>query len=257
MQARGGHHDNTQGGTVTPYYQQDGITIYHGDTLDVLAELTTTVDAVVTDPPYASGTRTEASKSSSGAMLRSPRWAALPIENDQMTTTGFVWLLRAVAQRCRPLLPDGGSFVSFIDWRQWPNLVGALETCNYRIQGMIVWDKGSMGLGNGFRSQHELVCHAAKGVPNINDRGTGNVIRAARVAPDDHPSPKPVGLMEQIIDVVTPPAGTVLDPFMGSGSTLRAAANTGRQAIGIEYEERYCEIAANRLAQGSLFGMTT
>ncbi len=234
---------------LTPYYSDDAVTIYHGDTLDVLAEMSGGVDAVVTDPPYASGARLEASKSSSGAMLRAGRFADRPIELDQMTTTGFVWLMRAVGQACRPMLPDGGSFVSFIDWRQWPNLVGALETCNYRIQGMIVWDKGSIGLGNGFRRQHELICHASKGVPNVYDKSKGDVLRHGRQDPVDHPSPKPVSLMLDVLSVVSPPGGAVLDPFMGSGSTLRAAKDLGRKAIGIEVDERYCEIAAKRMAQ--------
>lgn len=232
-----------------PYYSDDAVTIYHGDVLDVLAEMATPVDAVITDPPYASGTRLEAQKSSSGAMLRAGRFADRPIELDQMTTTGFVWLIRAVAFGVRPMLPDGGSFLSFIDWRQWPNLVGALETCNYRVQGMIVWDKGSMGLGNGFRAQHELVCHASKGVPNVHDRGCGNVLRHGRVEPTDHPSPKPEQVMQRLIEVVVDEGGTVLDPFMGSGTTLRAAKNLGRRAIGIEVDEAHCETAAKRCAQ--------
>ena len=234
----------------SPYYSDDHVTIYHGDCLDLLAELEIiSVDAVVTDPPYASGSRLEAAKSSSGAMLRAGRFADRPIELDQMTTTGFVWLMRAVGQAVRPMLPDGGSILSFIDWRQWPNLVGALETCNYRVQGMIVWDKGSMGLGNGFRAQHELVCHASKGVPTIYDKGCGNVITHPRQAPDDHPSPKPEQVMRRLVEVVTTAGQTVLDPFMGSGTTLRAAKDLGRKAIGIELEERYCEIAAQRCAQ--------
>ena len=158
---------------IEPYYDQDGVTIYHGDCLDVLADLDVSIDAVVMDPPYASGTRKEMGKSSSGAMLRAGRFADRPIENDQMTTQGFVWLMRAVAYRTKDMLPDGGSLLSFIDWRQWPNLVGALETCNYRVQGMIVWDKQSIGMGNGFRRQHELICHASKGVPIVHDKGCG------------------------------------------------------------------------------------
>ncbi len=240
-----------------PYYQDDWVTIYHGDCLDILDGLRELqVDAVVTDPPYASGSRTEAAKSSSGAMLRAGRFADRPIELDQMTTTGFVWLMRAIAQAARPMLPDGGSFLSFIDWRQWPNLVGALETCNYRIQGMVVWDKGHFGLGNGFRAQHELVCHASKGVPTIHDKGCGNVLSAQRQEATDHPSPKPVGLMARLIEVVTAPDAVVLDPFMGSGSTCRAARDVGRRSVGIEFEERYCEIAAERMAQEVLaFGL--
>jgi len=122
----------------------------------------------VTDPPYASGARTEANKPSSGAMVRGQRWNSRPIENDQMTTTGFVWLIREVCQAVRPLLMTGGSLLSFIDWRQWPNLVGAVESTNLRVNGMIVWDKQSMGLGHGFRAQHELVLHASRGVARVN-----------------------------------------------------------------------------------------
>lgn len=207
------------------------------------------VDAVITDPPYSSGTRHEASKSSSGAMLRAGRFANTPIDLDQMTTTGFVWLMRAVAYRSYDLLVDGGSFVSFIDWRQWPNLVGALETTNLRVQAMLVWDKESIGMGNGFRSQHELVCHASKGVPRVYDKGCGNVLRHGRVDPLHHPSPKPLPIMRRIVRVVSPEGGLILDPFMGGGTSLRAAKDTGRRAIGVEIDEAYCERAAERMGQ--------
>lgn len=234
------------------YYDDGTCVIYHGDALDVLAELSIDLHAVITDPPYASGTRHEASKSSSGAMLRAGRFSDRPIDLDQMTTTGFVWLLRAIAQGCYPLLVEGGSFLSFIDWRQWPNLVGALETTNMRVQGMVVWDKGHFGMGNGFRSQHELVCHASKGVPTIYDKGCGNVLRHPRAEPIDHPSPKPLPIMERLVRVVTPPGGLILDPFMGAGTTLEAAIKSGRRCIGIELDEGYCELAARRLDQGVL-----
>ena len=238
---------------ATPYYDRDGITIWHADCLDVLDAIPGPVDAVIMDPPYASGARTEASKNSSGAMLRGVRWAAKPIENDQMTTAGFVWLMREVALRVRDKLTDGGAVLSFIDWRQWPHLVGALESANLRLNGQVVWDKRSYGLGNGFRAQHELVVFASKGVPAVHERSVGTVLSHKRVANDDHPSPKPIGLMRDLIRVVAPPGGTVLDPFMGSGSTLVAAHGLGVRAIGVEVEETYCRLAVNRLAQPSMF----
>jgi site-specific DNA-methyltransferase (adenine-specific) len=185
-------------------------------------------------------------------MLRAGKFSDRPIDLDQMTTVGFVWLMRAVAQGCRPLLVDGGSFLSFIDWRQWPNLVGALETANLRIQGMVVWDKGHFGLGNGFRSQHELICHASKGVPTIYDKGIGNVLGFRREAPVDHPSPKPEGLMRRLIEATVPPGGLVFDPFAGGGTTLRAAKDCGRRAIGVEIDPAYCRVAVDRLVQSNL-----
>ena len=236
---------------MKPYYEDlnSGITIYHGDVLEVLPALDVEIQAVVMDPPYASGARTEAAKPSSGSMVRGQRWAAKPIENDQMTTPGFVWFMREVCLAVRPLLIDGGSVLSFIDWRQWPNLVGAIESTNLRVNQMVVWDKESYGLGNGFRSQHELICHASKGTPQIESRSVGNVLAETRDRNDDHPSPKPVPLIQTLLEVVSTPGGLVLDPFMGAGPTLRAAKNLGRRAIGIEIEEKYCEIAAQRLSQ--------
>lgn len=236
---------------MKPYYDDGkGIVIYHGDALEVLDALEgTVVDAVAMDPPYASGARTEAKKSSSGAMLRGERWASKPIENDQMTTPGFIWLIRHVCYAVRDLLVDGGSMLCFIDWRQWPNLIGAVETTNLRVNQMIVWDKQSYGLGNGYRAQHELVLHASKGTPTIHAMDTGNVLRHRRDDNSEHPSPKPPELLAALLRPILPVGGLVLDPFMGAGSTLVAAKSIGRRAIGIEIEERYCEIAARRLSQ--------
>lgn len=243
-------------GIATPYYSDDLVSLYHGDALEVLARLEAEVDAVVTDPPYASGTRKEAGKPSSGAMLRGERFASSPIDNDQMTTTGFIWLIRGVALATLPMLRPGGSFLSFIDWRQWPNLVGALETCNLRVQNMVVWDKGAIGMGNGFRNRHELICHASRGVPVVENRGTPNVlefpvdadvIQVPKDAPVFHPSPKPVALMERLLAVVTGRGDLVLDPFAGGGATLLAAKRTGRRAIGIEADPAHCRTIAARL----------
>lgn len=239
--------------SLQPAYDHDGITIYHGDTLTILTDLEAECHAVITDPPYASGTRKEATRNSSGAMLRGERWAEKPIENDQMTTTGFVWFMRQICMAAMPLMLDGASFLSFIDWRQWPSLVGAVESTNLRVNKMIVWDKMSYGLGNGFRAQHELILHASKGTPCIADKGTGDVLRFRRDANSDHPSPKPVGLMRQLIQVVTEPGDLIIDPCMGAGATLIAARQLGRRAIGIEIEAGHVDTAIRRLSQTDLF----
>ncbi len=235
---------------MKPYYEQDGITIYCGDVLDVLAGGVPSLAAIVMDPPYSTGTR-ETNKATHGSMVRTERFARA-IENDQMTTPGFIWFMREVMQASLPSLVDGGSVLSFIDWRQWPTLVGALESCNLRVHNMVVWDKTSFGMGAGFRLQHELIMHASKGQPTIASHAVGNVIAVPRDANDDHPSPKPVGLIERLLEAVTEPGDLILDPFMGAGPTLRAAKNLGRRAIGIEINEDYCRIAVERLRQGVL-----
>lgn len=240
------------GVSVKPYYQTDdgAVTVYHADVLvalDHLLEQGRRFKCVVMDPPYASGARTEASKPSSGAMVRGRRWNAKPIDCDQMTTTGFVWLMRETALACIDLLEEGSSLFSFIDWRQWPNLVGALESCNLRINQMVVWDKQSYGLGHGFRAQHELIVHASKGVPRIYDHSFGNVLRHKRADDEHHPSPKPPALIADLLTVATAPGDDVLDPYMGGGATLVACQAKGRRFTGIESVKEHCRTAVSRI----------
>lgn len=223
-------------------------TVIRGDCLEVIqsGELPE-IHAIAMDPPYASGARTEAAKSSSGAMVRGVRWASKPIENDQMTTTGFVWLLRETLLAVKPHLVTGAAVLSFIDWRQWPNLVGAVESANLRVNGMVVWDKESMGLGNGFRAQHELVLYASNGSARVIDRGMPNVLRHKRDDNTNHPSPKPVPLMEDLLRVVTDVGDVVFDPFMGAGATGVAALRLGRRFIGVESSAEHYATALERL----------
>ncbi len=137
----------------------------------------------------------------------------------------------------------------FIDWRQYPNLYAALETCNLRIQGLVVWDKIDMALGNGFRNQHELIIHAAKGVPFISNRGVPNVLRIKRITSSDiHPTEKPIELMKALLDVVTSEDMVVLDPLCGSGSVLVAAEEIGRHGVGFEISDKYVRLSNGRIS---------
>lgn len=224
-------------------------TLYLGDCLDVM-EVIDGADAVLTDPPYCSGARTASDVVARGGMSRGRRWKAQPIANDRMTVTGFTWLIRQVCRSAYGLLPEGGSFISFIDWRQYPTLYAVVESANYRVQGVVVWDKEDMALGNGFRNQHEFAIHAAKGVPTIFDKGTPNVLRVKRVSSSElHPTEKPIEIVRRLIPVVTRPAAVVLDPFMGSGTTGVACVNLGRKFTGIELEPKYFDIACKRIEE--------
>ncbi len=235
---------------MKPYYDADGITVYHADALVALDHLRRqgrVFRCAIMDPPYASGSRTETSKPTSGAMVRGKRFGNRPIDCDQMTTTGFIWLMRETALLLRELLDDGASLFSFIDWRMWPHLVGALESCNLRVNQMIVWDKLSFGMGNGFRSQHELIVHASKGVPRIHDHSFGNVRQHKRANDEHHPSPKPSELIAELLTVATLPGDDVVDPYMGAGPTLLAGVALKRRVVGIEGVEEHCRTAVARL----------
>jgi len=227
--------------------------IIHGDCLQTMRAMADgCIDAVVTDPPYCSGSVSEASRSAAkGQGLRSENITRFGwFVGDNMGTAGLVWLLRSVAFESVRLLKNSGSMLVFCDWRMVPNLAPAIESAGFRYQNMIIWNKGSMGLGAGFRAQHEIVLHFTAGSPEYYDKGTGNVITSKRVTSDDrqHQTEKPVDLLETLIKVVCPPGGVVLDPFGGSGTTAVAAESVGRTAICIERESGHCTTAENRIA---------
>ena len=240
---------------MEPYYSDDSATLYHGDCIEVMAALDdASIDTVLTDPPYSSGGRRENARSIRKSMTRRVEdddW----IRGDGMSTSGFVYLLRLCGVEWRRVLRSGGHALTFIDWRMAFNLMAALETADLRQHPILVWDKGRLGMGAIFRNQHEFIVHVSAGNPSEPQRrDVPNVLRFPPVRDGEHPTEKPDALLQTLLSVVTPPGGTVLDPFVGSGSTLTAARALGYRAIGIESDERFCHVAAKRLAQGDLFG---
>lgn len=227
-------------------------TLYLGDALEVLPTLGR-VDAVVTDPPYCSGAVSEASRTSAkGQGLRSDTIARMGwFVGDNMGTAGLVFLLRSVAFRALEVLDPSGHMLFFCDWRMVPNLAPAIESSGARFQNLVVWDKENMGLGMGFRAQHEMILHFSAGSPKYHDLGTANIIKAGRItaAEREHQTQKPVSLLSQLIEVVSAPRGVVLDPFMGSGSTGVACVETGRAFVGVERDENHFDIACRRIEQ--------
>ena len=230
--------------------------VIQGDCLDILREMESgSVDAVVTDPPYCSGAIGEAQRTrADGQGLRSENLKRFGwFTGDNMGTAGLVWLLRSVAVESMRILKPTGSFLVFCDWRMLSAIQPAIESAGMRYQDLIVWDKGHMGLGCGFRKQHELILHFTAGKPVYYDRATANVIKCARISTSDreHQTQKPTELIERLLQVVTPPNGTVLDPFLGSGTTGVAAVRLGHSFIGIEREQEYCEIARKRISEAA------
>ena len=207
-----------------PYYQDDHATIYHGDCLDMIEALT--FDVVVTDPPYG----ISHSSNKLGAPLRGKQ-----IVGDSSTAARDAALDAAAA--------DGFPAVCFGRWDLPPDR---------DLRGVLVWDKGGhVGMGDlafPWKQNWEAVYIWG---PGFKGRRGSGVLSINALPPwggvITHPHEKPVDLMRTLIGKCPP--GTILDPFMGSGTTLRAAKDLGRKSIGIELDERYCEIAATRLGQ--------
>jgi len=121
---------------------------------------------------------------------------------------------------------------------------------HFTFLNTIVWDKVDPGLGWRWRRSWEAIIEASVGKPRVWNGGTDvrNVLRFAKAIPqaDDHPTPKPVPLLEEIIRAAAPSRGLILDPFAGSGPSLIAAERTGRTCCAVELEPRYCDIIVAR-----------
>jgi site-specific DNA-methyltransferase (adenine-specific) len=227
--------------------------ILQGDCLDVMRSLPDcSIDTVLTDPPYSSGTRREAGKGLRKSMRRQVTdddWFV----TDCLTTNGFVWLMRSCAVEWQRILKPGGHILVFIDWRMMPNLAGAIESADLRHIGLLVWNKTYFGMGSYFRNQHELILHFTKGRSSPPQRrDAGNVLNCPPIRDSSHPTEKPVELLRLMLSVVCPPvSGIVLDCFAGSGATCVAAIKEGMHYIGIERESKYVDLARSRLSMSS------
>jgi DNA modification methylase len=165
----------------------------------------------------------------------------------------FIWWLRDGFR----VLGDGCGLICFSRWDTQEVFRVAIEAAGFAVKGQLMWDRDYHGMGDltgSFAPQHDVMWFATKGDFGFHSVRPKSVMRVARLSGESlqHPNEKPVALMSQCIAPLVREGDIVLDPFMGSGTTLCAAKRSGRQAIGIEIEERYCEIAAKRLAQGAL-----
>lgn len=208
-----------------PYYRDDLVTLYHGDCLTIDEWLT--ADVLVTDPPY--GTQFSAENPKGGYGRRQNAGLGpegFVIANDGTTETRdavlALWGDRPAMLFGSPRLPDPpGNWVD-----------------------RLVWDKKRPGMNGGpWRYRHESI-YVTAGF----ERQSNESVSILTAWPDqtDHIHAKPLALMTALVG--TAPSGVIADPFAGSGSTLLAAVNQGRKAIGVELEERYCELIAKRLS---------
>jgi site-specific DNA-methyltransferase (adenine-specific) len=166
--------------------------------------------------------------------------------------TDAAWLPPAFAEIFRVLKNDTFC-VSFYGWPHADLFVGQWKKIGFRLVSHLAFVKNVWGLGRFTRGQHETAYLLAKGRPAIPGRPISDTIEWEREPNAFHPNQKPVSALHPLIAAYAPVNGILLDPFMGSGSSLRAAKDFGLAAIGIEIEEQYCRCAANRMAQGVLF----
>lgn len=225
-----------------PYYQDDACTIYHGDCRDILPHLEP-VDLVLTDPPYRQdfahggglmvGSRLKTheqilQKVGSGAGFDITEY--LP----SIIKSGNCALIWCSCKQLKEILPFTGDRFNVLTWVKTNPVPLTNNKMLNDVEFCVCF------LGNKFKYPK---C-------DFNLKRTAVVMKNGQENNIDHPTVKPIKLIKQNIECFSNINDTILDPFMGSGTTLVAAKQLNRKAIGIEIEEKYCEIAVKRLAQG-------
>ena len=240
---------------MKPYYQDEkaGITIYHGDCKEILPQISG--DIVVTSPPY--NTLPIAHKSS-GMHTDRPSgvnaWIKSAINSypDSRPEGEYQMWLREIIALCLTRV-QGLVWVNHKVRYRDGVAIHPLRFLPFPLFAEVIWDRhGSLAFNcKRYAPSHEGLF--AFGKSHYWDDINNKMLTVWRLGydhdPNDHPCAHPKEIAGRPIISSCPPGGVVLDPFMGSGTTLRAAKDLGRRAIGIELEEKYCEIAVKRLAQ--------
>jgi site-specific DNA-methyltransferase (adenine-specific) len=224
---------------MIPYYQDLSVTIYHGQAQDIIPHIGS-VDHIITDAPYSA-------KVSAGARTRK--------DMGPNESTAFIDF-HITAPELRNLIASIPALrwaVVFCDWRHGADLENE-PPIGWRFVREGCWTKPNgapqfSGDRPGPGWEAISILHTEGGRMRWNGGGKRAVWDYGIEKQNGHPTPKPLALMTDIIALFSDPGEMILDPFMGSGTTLRAAKDLGRKAIGIELEEKYCELAANRMIQ--------
>lgn len=212
---------------------------------------------VFSDPPY--NVPIAGNVSCHGEIIH-PEFA---MASGEMSKSEFTAFLNAVFRNLVARTADGAIHFQCIDWRHVQDMLAAAEGVYTELKNLCVWTKNNAGMGSFYRSQHEFVCVFKSGSePHINNIELGkfgrnrtnvwnyagvNAFGKHRADLQLHPTVKPVAMVEDAIRDCSHRKGLVLDPFLGSGTTLIAAERTGRIGYGIEIDPRYCDVALRRV----------
>lgn len=219
-----------------PYYADDAVTLYHGDCRELLPGLPT-ASVLATDPPYASAAATATTG------WAKQKWGG------NWGDMSLVTLMADVTLNAAKLTPEHEVYW-FADHLSYAALV-PLFFRRYPMLQSIIWDRDALGMGAYYRRQTEFIIYArTRNAPDFASANARDLIRMkAGYGTRQHPAQKPVGLM---VELLKNSDGVVLDPYAGSGTTLLAARQLGRRSIGVEIDERHCELIVRRLAQDVL-----
>lgn len=241
------------------------IKLLKGNCMDVLKGLEPDcADLVLIDPPYSSGglfagdrkldTRTKYTSCEFNGAARFPNFSG-----DNMDQRSFTQFMSIISAKLREITKDGGAIAAFIDWRNLPAMTDAIQMGGWVWRGIVVWDKGaSRNIPGRFRNDCEYIVWGTNGRKEVDWKAAKGKkampgiyhINGVDTKSRRHQTEKPVELLKALCRIC-PERGTVVDCFMGSGSTGIACIEEGRDFIGIELNDEYYETAVRRIREAN------
>ena len=241
-------------------FEDEYTTLYQGDAWQVLQGLeSASVDGIITDPPYSTGALTLAGKQAdpnkkyqnSSTKKTFPEMLGDGKDQRSFLAWATMWLTEAWR-----VVKNGAPVLVFTDWRQLPTVTDALQAAGFSWRGIIIWHKKcGRPMRGEFRRDSEFIVYGCKGkfAPFTDRCLPGLYGYTVNQNAKEHISAKPLPLLKDLMEVI-PEGGTVLDPFVGGGTTARAARETGRKCIAVERSKEYAQVTANVLKSSTAVG---
>ena len=217
------------------------IKLMKGDCLELMKEIPdNSIDMVLTDPPYGMNLTPQ---------RLSGKFYGEKIDNDNT----LEWTDEFFSIIYSKLVKVGSAFV-FCNHYCISEFIASAKKAGFEVKNIIVWDKGHFGMGGNWRPVHELILLLTRGRFVCRSKNLKNIVSYKKVhhSRANHPTEKPVDLLQHLIVEPDYDPKTILDPFMGSGSTGVACVNTNRNFIGIELNDEYFKIAEKRISDANL-----
>lgn len=217
--------------------------IWHGDSIELCARLKNNVNCVITDPPFGVDNKSNQATTAAGK-----DWAR-KIANDESPEVAIKVFQSVMDVLLPKTTPDCDMylFTAHQVLKEWIEVADSLSRHGFVRSAMLVWEKDGPGMGDtdSWGMGHEIILFLKKGRRQATDRRRNGVLHIPQVRPADliHPHEKPLALLELLIKHSTSRGDLIVDPFSGSGSTVRAAKQLGRSALGMELDERNFKLA--------------
>lgn len=238
-----------------PFYRDELVTLYHGEALAALLEIPTgSVAAVVTDPPYSSGGMMRSDRS--GATItkyvttqNTHRDELTDFSGDSRDQRAYAYWCALWLSECLRITKPAGVCLMFTDWRQLPATTDAIQSGGWVWRGVVPWYKPIARPQAGrFSAQCEYVVWGSNGgmTTDLTTPCLPGFYQASSPREREHITQKPLSVMRELVKIA-PPSETILDPFMGSGTTGAAAVLEGRRFIGVELVEHYAATAERKI----------